>query len=837
MKDPSRRRNLNRCKHLAGGGFALLVGFLFLSTAVAQQPGPQDPQFTPFGLPGLGGGSEENPLTLSGKYTIATGTREGLLSVKAVISPGWHVYSTTQKAGGPLPSRIHVEPSKAFEMSRPFVPDRLPHVKPPDASFSVPSEEYSLEVVWSAPFRVADSADPARLDFTVDYDGLACQDGGVCLPINKQPVPVTFAGEYAPPRRGEFSNPRVHAKIRGEAVPRTVQPGSTFQLRLTAEPAPSYHVYALADRDPKEVAKPALIAWKQQPGWTIKKPVASEKPIEKVGETAEETTQYYHENPVTWTIDIQVPQDAQAAGYELRGLLGYQTCTNKNCDPPTATEFSVVIAVTKAPDQVDTSAEPLAFKPASYTEVTKLAESGAGSSTARSSPVGPSESPAAPSLSSPPVDYAGPLLEIKQLEPVGSIAENRSVFVVLPAAFLAGFILNFMPCVLPVIGLKIVAFVQQAGQSRSRIFVLNVWYSLGLLSVFLVLASLAVFAGFGWGEQFQKPTFNIVLTAVVFAFALSFLGVWEIPLPGFVGGSSANKVADQEGPAGAFAKGVLTTVLATPCSGPLLVPALAWALRQPPALTYTVFVCVGLGMAFPYLVIGAFPRLIGLLPKPGAWMETFKQIMGFVLLGTVVYLLTLVPASLVIPTVAFLIGLWFALWWVGRVPVWDELNKRIRAWAFGTAFATLAAMFSFLWLAGQNNPSELAWQPYSRELLSHLLLAEKKMVFVDFTADWCPNCKVNERIALNVPQTKSFVESKGIATLKADLTYDSPPISELLQQLAGTTAIPVYAIFRPDDPYRPIVMEGLLTRSRLLETLAQASRKPGSEVVVAASSQ
>lgn len=809
--------------------FALSV--LAVSVTRAQQPATS--QFTPLGLPGLGNVENERPLELTGEYKIANGKREGILSVKATMSPGWHVYSTTQKAGGPLPSRITVEPSKDFELARPFVASRPPHVKPPDENFRVPSEEYAVEVVWTAPFRVSESADPAKLDFSVVYDGLVCQDSGSCMPINKSPVPVVHAGDTAIPTRGEYSNPRVHAKIRGEVSPRTVQPGGTVKLKLTAEPAKNFHVYALAERDPKKVSKPALLAWKQRYDWSAGKPVASEKPIEHPSDVPGEPVQYYHESPVTWTVDIQVPQDATAAGYELRGLLGYQTCTNTNCDPPAATEFSVVVAVTKQPDQVDSSPEPLTFSRATYTEVAKLAEAPQNVTTASSA----ASTPALPQAAAPSetTQYSGPLLDIPKLSPVGNSSEQRSIFIVLPTAFLAGFILNFMPCVLPVIGLKIVSFVQQAGHSRSRVFMLNLWYSLGLLSVFVVLASLAVFAGFGWGEQFQKPVFNIVLAGVVFAFALSFLGVWEIPLPGFVGTSSANEVANQEGPVGAFAKGVLTTVLATPCSGPMLVPALAWALRQPPALTYTVFVCVGLGMAAPYLLIGAFPKLISFLPKPGEWMETFKQVMGFVLLGTVVYLLTLVPAALVVPTVAFLVGLWFAMWCVGRVPVWESLNKRIRAWAIGGAVATLAGMFSFLWLANRNNPSELAWKPYSHELLSQVLLVEKRPVFVDFTADWCPNCKVNERIAINVPQTKSYVESKGIATLKADKTVESPHIDELLHQLAGTTAIPVYAIFSPDDPYHPIVLEGLLSKSRLLETLAQVSTDAPAAVVASRS--
>jgi thiol:disulfide interchange protein DsbD len=278
------------------------------------------------------------------------------------------------------------------------------------------------------------------------------------------------------------------------------------------------------------------------------------------------------------------------------------------------------------------------------------------------------------------------------------------------------------------------------------------------MSVFMILATMATVFGLKWGAQFNNAMFNAILASIVFAFALSFLGVWEIPLPGFASSGKMNKLADQEGPGGAFFKGILTTILATPCSGPLLVPAVAWALAQPPVITYSSFACVGLGLASPYLVIGAFPRLAAFLPKPGPWMETFKHIMGFVLLGTVVFLLTFIPMSYVVPVVTFLIGLWAMLWWVGRIPLYEPLNKRIRAWAEGAIFAAVIYAFAFGWLQGvmqgrfneavavevsrqgdgtvkvvARHENELDWQPYSAELLERTV-NDRKTVFVDFTA-------------------------------------------------------------------------------------------------------
>ena len=281
---------------------------------------------------------------------------------------------------------------------------------------------------------------------------------------------------------------------------------------------------------------------------------------------------------------------------------------------------------------------------------------------------------------------------------VESVCATESAWVVLPLAFVAGFLLNFMPCVLPVVGLKLLSFVQQAQSDRKRILLMNLSYTAGLVSVMLVLASLAVFAGLGWGEQFSSSTFTIALAVAVFAFGLSFLGVWEIPLPGFVGSSSGK--SSQEGYSGAFSKGILSTLLATPCSGPFLGAALAWALKQPPFVTYIVFVTVGLGMASPYLVIGAFPSLIRFLPKPGNWMVTFKHLMGFVMLATVVYLLSFVAVASVVPTVLLLLGIGMAVWYAGQVPMTAERPEKLRGWGVATVIVLVTTFVSFGWLEG-----------------------------------------------------------------------------------------------------------------------------------------
>jgi thiol:disulfide interchange protein len=419
---------------------------------------------------------------------------------------------------------------------------------------------------------------------------------------------------------------------------------------------------------------------------------------------------------------------------------------------------------------------------------------------------------------------------VEQIAAVGGPAAGKQpLWRMLGIAFLGGLILNLMPCVLPVIGLKILSFVEQSGRNRGHVFWLNVWYSLGLLSVFMILATLPVISRlwlgrqFGWGEQFSFYQFNIALAAIVFVMALSFLGIWEIPIPGFVGSGKAGDLASQEGFSGAFCKGAVTTVLATPCSGPFLGTALAFAFSQPAQVTYAMFACIGLGMASPYLLIGAFPQLMRFLPKPGVWMDTFKQLMGFVLLGTVVYLMSLIPADKVIPTLAFLIGLWAACWWIGRTPLYAEFGTKLRAWGAAAVVAGLVGFFSFAWTGGGE---KLPWQPFSMAELERLT-GEEKTVMVDFTADWCLTCKALEKFILNTSETKEFVTSHGVVPLVADMTEYPPEERELLKKLSGGEAVPVLAIFPAGRPQQPIVLVDSYTKGILLDKLKQAGPSKG----------
>ena len=439
-------------------------------------------------------------------------------------------------------------------------------------------------------------------------------------------------------------------------------------------------------------------------------------------------------------------------------------------------------------------------------------------------------------------------------------SQTQSAWSVIPLAFVAGFLLNFMPCVLPVVGLKLLSFVQQANSDRKRILLMNLAYTAGLLSVMLILATLAVFAGLGWGEQFSSAGFTVTLSAIVFAFGLSFLGVWEIPLPGFIG--AANGTTKQEGYGGAFSKGILSTLLATPCSGPFLGAALAWAVTQPTYLTYSVFAAVGLGMASPYLLVGLFPSTIRFLPKPGNWMVTFKQFMGFIMLATVVYLMSFMPIASVVPTVLLLLGIGMAVWYASQTPGYAPASKQIRAWGIATSIVAITALTSFGWLQGvmqsrferavtrfvatqansgtavnlslqqeteseSQSPDHIAWQTYSPDLFESLV-RDGKPVFIDFTADWCLTCKANEASAIETEVVAKAILESGTVALRADKTESNPEVDELLRKLGNSAAsIPFYAIFPANNPSEPILLDGLFSSGEpFVKALKQKPEHP-----------
>jgi thiol:disulfide interchange protein len=389
--------------------------------------------------------------------------------------------------------------------------------------------------------------------------------------------------------------------------------------------------------------------------------------------------------------------------------------------------------------------------------------------------------------------------------------------IILALAFLGGLILNVMPCVLPVVGLKIMGFVKQAGEDRSRVLVLNLVYVLGIMSVFAVFAVVAAVSKFGWGEQFTYFPVRLTLTLMLFALALSYLDVWEIPVPGMAGGKASQELQNREGLAGAFSKGVFATILATPCSGPLLGYILGLTLNLSAAHTIAIFLTVGLGMSLPYLIIGFKPSLVSWLPKPGPWMDKVKQLMAFLFLGTVAFFFAQFQDDQKVPVFVSLIAVWFGCWIIGQVPNWAELQKRLLAWVGGIAAATLISVWAFSYLKPDY---ELAWEDYSEPRLQQLQ-QEGRTVLVDFGAKWCLTCLTNYEVAINTPRTREVLDELDGVALYADWTDYDEEIKNKLEEL-NSRSIPLLAIYPGSRPNQPIILRDIVTQEAVVEALRQA---------------
>lgn len=568
------------------------------------------------------------------------------------------------------------------------------------------------------------------------------------------------------------------------------------QLTVTATIKPGWHIYSITQAAGGPVATKITIVsdarFRVGPFEALTPP---EKHREKL---FDDLLVESHQGTVSWQAPLELAAGVDPAALRITGKLLAQPCDAGSCMPPRDFPFTAALAA-------DAQS---AVRPASLTPSV--------SPTPKIEPAVVSAPP--PSVVSPPTS------------PPISVARAMLL------GFLGGLILNLMPCVLPVIGLKVLSFLEQSGQNRWQALVLNAWYSLGILAVFLLLAVLSVAVGLGWGQLFSFRGFNITLAAVVFAMALSFLGVWEIPIPGFVGRGKTAELGQKEGAVGALAKGVLTTILATPCSAPFLGTALAWTVNQPAANTLAVFASAGLGMASPYLLIGAFPGLMRFLPKPGAWMDTFKQVMGFVLLGTVVFLLSFMPFPAVVPTVALMFGLWGACWWIGRCDPTAEPAIYARTWCEAIAFAGIVWLVVFPGLGFvlpekyafslsaymEERFAEVAQKPREplRQRIEQLVSA-KRAVLVDFTADWCLTCKTLEKVVLQSDAVQKTIQDNRVAVLKGDWTSGAADVTEMLD-LLGSKQVPVIAVYTPGDFKNPTVMRGAYTQQELLDALNKA---------------
>lgn len=409
-------------------------------------------------------------------------------------------------------------------------------------------------------------------------------------------------------------------------------------------------------------------------------------------------------------------------------------------------------------------------------------------------------------------------------------------------AFIGGLILNIMPCVLPVIALKVLGFVSQAKDEPGRVRKLGWIYALGVLVSFLVLAGLVIgvkAAGHkaGWGMQFANPQFLVVLTVLVTLVALNLFGLFEVSLGGRVMGA-AGSLASKHGATGAFFNGVLATALATPCTAPFLGAALGFAFAQSPGVIVLTFVTVGIGLAAPYVVLSSQPAWLQFLPKPGPWMERFKVAMGFPMLATAVWLFSLIPLHYGKRSLwlgLFLVVIAFAAWIFGQ---FVQRGQKARGAGLAAALLLVAAGYVYAlesqlrWrkpveqaLAAaslKETPDGIDWQPWSPAAVARARAAGRP-VLVDFTADWCLTCQANKRLAIDIPSVRGKLKEVNAVALLGDYTRQPDEMTVELNRF-GRAGVPLVLVYPKTADQPPMVLPEALTPGIVLAALERAGK-------------
>jgi len=650
-----------------------------------------------------------------------------------------------------------------------------------------------------------------------------------------------------------------------------VAPGQPFTAGLLLEMVPGWHTYW---QFPGDAGIPTEINWQLPPGWKAG-PIQWPVPL-KLDEPGDIQIYGYHDE-VLLLVSLTPPLKIAGASVHLAAQADWLVC-EKICIPGGAkVQLDLPVGAPATPANTELFAKYQERLPRS------LPESGGAAlhwdrqpnelkltildrSLARSSSLDFFPLPEAPTItghprrsqakdgsvvftipveSAPPgLQSLGGLLVAEDLafslgkEALTATPKTASdgLLKLLLFGFIGGFILNLMPCVLPVISLKIFGFIQHAGDSRGRIFGNGLAFTAGIFAWFIGLALLMVglkSAGheITWAFQFTNPYFVVAMSAVVLVFALNLFGVFEITLPaaattGLLGWSA------REGYAGSFFQGVFATVLATPCTAPYLGTALGFAFAQSAGIILLMFVAIAAGMGAPYLLLSAQPAWLRFVPRPGPWMVRVKQFMGFLLLATLLFLLWVIGVARGIDAAiwvsAFLLALSIGCWLFGSFSTPAASGKQ-RGIVLGLVLVLVLS--SGLYCIGQKfRASKIAssltmegWIPFSPERVQNEL-AQGHSVFVDFTAAWCITCKFNEASVLESAAVKSAFARYGIVKMKADWTNADPVVTKTLKQF-DRVGVPLYVLYPATAPNQPIVLPELLTQALVLNHLQSAAPK------------
>ncbi len=769
---------------------------------------------------GLLGPVERVQAELIADTTAIEPGRSFRLGVRYQIDPEWHIYWKTSGDAG-LPTEITWRLPEGFrigEIQWP-VPERF-------VDGEIVTYAYSDEVVLVAEVIAPEALDPAVESWTFGADShwLVCKVE--CVPGEKIGMELTLpAGVAAPSQHAPLfehwaaltpdpTAAEQPLKLELAEEPQALAPGEEFavQLRLRAAETEWSIDEAAVEADP---ASMGIFPVFSDP-WEVTHP--------ERGELDAGGAQF------DWTVRVRPDYRPQAGAEEtLRAEARAPLVGPGGAQRVAVAQFNLPIGIVGGASAGATP-EPAAPATARADDAGGLAES------------------AGAEADGAPFSFLAAREEVR-----------HSLLKFLLFAFIGGLILNVMPCVLPVVSLKVMSFVRQAGEEPGRVFRLGLSFAGGVLASFAVLAAVVIglkLAGaqVGWGFHMQEPRFVIVMTGVVFALGLSLFGVWEIGLPG----AATNKLdgaTRREGYGGAFFNGVLATALATPCTAPVLGAALGFAFSQPPAVIMLFFLTIGAGLAFPYVLLALNPGWLRFLPRPGHWMDTFRQTMGFLLMATVVWLVWVLGGQIgpdgVALTLGFLLMVGVACWLLGKGFDYQASVARRRV----SVAAALALVLGGYWLmperyirfmsgAGataaamaqvtpQTTPAateqapavdaagQILWQPFSVERVEQLA-AGGRTIFLDFTADWCVTCKVNEAGALASTAVREAFAEHHVAAVKGDWTRRDPTIGRVLSYFERS-GVPLYVVFPADRPQDYIVLSELLTPQAVVGAIEKAA--------------
>jgi thiol:disulfide interchange protein DsbD len=581
-----------------------------------------------------------------------------------------------------------------------------------------------------------------------------------------------------------------------EFEPTAVKAGQEVEARVVIPLAEGLHLYGPEAAEPYYATKAKIVT--ESP---IKWDLTPIYPKTSVFEAMNEKIQVIE--PVDGRVVIRfrgkVPAEMTEKTIEVSISLTYQACSSSQCFPP------VIDKVVKGSVNVRSTWN----KEASSIE--KGASTPAISKT-KPTPMKPDKAKLitenTPVLKQMPLSKDGVGTTISIFSHKLDLKKS-GLLIPLVVAFLAGVILNIMPCVLPVIPIKILQLTHQAHQEHHSPLRLAMIFATGVISFFLSIGVVAIIlkGGFSWGQTFQSITILTALSLILVLLAMGMFDVYQVLVPRFV----SNLSFVQKGHVGAFSMGFLAGILSTPCSFGILGAAVAWAQSQAMGITLLGFATIGLGMAFPYIILSASPKFVSKIPKTGRWSELFKQSMGFLLLAVAVFLVSALPKDKVVWTLMYLVLFAFVIWFWGQAL---EFKK-----GAATKLARIVAVLVLIgggWAMLRSESNQLTWQELT-EANYNAAIAGGKDVVVEFTADWCINCKTVEYFVLENEMVKDALRQNGVVLLRADLTVRNEYAEKMLKQWTGQSGPPFTIIFKANG--QRILLPGIYDKQELIEAV------------------